>query len=1099
MADSDVNTSDVAKSETDKPIPRRRRHGRIGLGMVSTLSFAALLLTFAILSLSGRTIPISDVLRAQIEANVNARLGSDQLSLGGIDFGVGRDGLPRLIFSNLRLGNPAGGAVAQLNNLRARISLGRLLQGEIAASRLVLTGAQITLRRASDGSFSFGAAGIGEGRSQSFPDFLARIDDALGQGALSSLREVEAGGVVLTLEDARSGRIWQATNATLILRRDDADMTLSVASDVFNGTDEVAEIQISVALNRATTGASVGMAVRNMPAGDIALQAPALSWLGVLDAPISGSVRTQIDQSGALNSLAGTLDIGTGALKPAEAVPPVAFQSARTYFTFDPKRQRIDFSEIAVQSREGEMLATGHTYLTDLEGSWPRAFLGQFRVSEAHYSGGVVFQGPLDLKDVQADLRLRLDPFTVELAQVVAINDSVPVRATGRIEARTGSWHAAIDARTREISHDRVLSYWPTRVAPVTRNWLDNNLKAGVLSDVAAAFRFQTDQDPEISLSFEFDEGIAQVMKQMPPLTKASGRATMVDRTFALFLEQGGMTGGQGGRVDVTGSVFKVGDLSLKPAQADIDISASGPLVAALDILNNPPLRIMDRAKRAVTIADAHADAEAHVSLPLKGGIVPGEVDYRVDARLSDVRSDQIVPGRVLAAKEMRVNVTPELVNVSGPATLDGVALTADWRQPLGADAVNGSSVSGSIELSPTTTAAFGLPLPEGMIAGKGWGQYELTLLPDAPPALELTSDLDGLGLTLASLGWSKPPGVAGGFEMSAHLGQSPAVDAIALSAPGLALNGRLQLGEAGRFEGAVFDQIRVGQWLDASVRLTARGAGQDPAIALTGGRFDLRHFRAGPTGRGGRAPIDINLDGLVVSDSVTLSPVVGRLEQGLAGISGQFEGQVNGQTPVRGTLAPANAGTAVRIQSNDAGGVIRDAGLTPNARGGTLDLVLTPVVGAPGGTYDGQFLIEGIRLRKAPAMADLLDAISVVGLLDQLDGPGIRFETVDGQFRLTRERLTLRQAAAVGGSLGISADGVYDMASKAMDFQGVISPIYFVNGIGSILTRRGEGLFGFNYRMTGTTDNPNVGVNPLSILTPGIFRQIFRRPPPRE
>ena len=155
------------------------------------------------------------------------------------------------------------------------------------------------------------------------------------------------------------------------------------------------------------------------------------------------------------------------------------------------------------------------------------------------------------------------------------------------------------------------------------------------------------------------------------------------------------------------------------------------------------------------------------------------------------------------------------------------------------------------------------------------------------------------------------------------------------------------------------------------------------------------------------------------------------------------------------------------------------------------------PVSGARPGTYNGQFLIEDMRLRKAPLMADLLDAISVVGLLNQLDGPGIHFTTLDGQFRLTPRRLQILQAAAVGPSIGISADGIYDFVSKDLDMRGVISPVYFLNGIGSIFTRRGEGLFGFNYRVTGAVENPRVGVNPLSILTPGMFRRIFRSAPP--
>ena len=77
--------------------------------------------------------------------------------------------------------------------------------------------------------------------------------------------------------------------------------------------------------------------------------------------------------------------------------------------------------------------------------------------------------------------------------------------------------------------------------------------------------------------------------------------------------------------------------------------------------------------------------------------------------------------------------------------------------------------------------------------------------------------------------------------------------------------------------------------------------------------------------------------------------------------------------------------------------------------------------------------------------------------------------------------------------------DGIYDLTTSLMDMQGVISPVYFLNAIGqAVSTRRGEGLFGFNFRLTGSADKPRVRVNPLSILTPGIFRDIFRRPAPK-
>jgi hypothetical protein len=130
--------------------------------------------------------------------------------------------------------------------------------------------------------------------------------------------------------------------------------------------------------------------------------------------------------------------------------------------------------------------------------------------------------------------------------------------------------------------------------------------------------------------------------------------------------------------------------------------------------------------------------------------------------------------------------------------------------------------------------------------------------------------------------------------------------------------------------------------------------------------------------------------------------------------------------------------------------------------------------------------------------MAELLNAISVVGLLDQLSGTGILFNDIDARFRLSPKQVTLLKSSAVGTSMGISMDGYYYFDNGTMRFQGVFSPFYLLNGIGSVLTRKGEGLIGFNFKLLGTPDNPKVKVNPLSLFTPGMFREIFRRPPPK-
>jgi hypothetical protein len=164
-------------------------------------------------------------------------------------------------------------------------------------------------------------------------------------------------------------------------------------------------------------------------------------------------------------------------------------------------------------------------------------------------------------------------------------------------------------------------------------------------------------------------------------------------------------------------------------------------------------------------------------------------------------------------------------------------------------------------------------------------------------------------------------------------------------------------------------------------------------------------------------------------------------------------------------------------------------------ARGGALDMTLRPT--GERGVYDGTLSVSRIRVVGAPVLAELLNAVSVVGLLDQLNGTGILFEDVFGTFRIVPDGVVIREGSAIGASLGVSMSGTYQSATKAIDLQGTISPIYLINSIGGLFSRQREGLFGFNYRLTGTSDAPRVAVNPLSILTPGMFREIFRSPPP--
>jgi hypothetical protein len=402
------------------------------------------------------------------------------------------------------------------------------------------------------------------------------------------------------------------------------------------------------------------------------------------------------------------------------------------------------------------------------------------------------------------------------------------------------------------------------------------------------------------------------------------------------------------------------------------------------------------------------------------------------------------------------------------------------------------------MDLSPAFAREFGVGLPPGTLSGRAPATIVLDLPKEGPPAFTLRSSLGGLGLSVPALDWSLSRAGQGTLDVAGVLGARPRIDQLSLDAPGLQVTGRVTLRDDGQLAEARFDRVRVGDWLDAPVTLTGRGQGAAPAVSVTGGTVDLRRTSVaegdGDGDAGAGAPVDVVLDRLQISDGIALTGFRGAFSTA-GGLDGSFTGRVNGSAPVSGRVAPRDGRSAFRIQSQDAGSVFAAAGLLKRARRGELDLTLLPAGGV--GTYDGFLNVSDVRLRDAPALAELLNAVSVVGLLEQLGGAGIRFSEVEARFRLTPDRVVVTRSSATGSSLGISMDGTYDLTRDRMDMQGVFSPLFLINGIGSFLTRKGEGLIGFNYRLRGTADAPSVQVNPLSILTPGMFREIFRRPAP--
>jgi uncharacterized protein YhdP len=144
---------------------------------------------------------------------------------------------------------------------------------------------------------------------------------------------------------------------------------------------------------------------------------------------------------------------------------------------------------------------------------------------------------------------------------------------------------------------------------------------------------------------------------------------------------------------------------------------------------------------------------------------------------------------------------------------------------------------------------------------------------------------------------------------------------------------------------------------------------------------------------------------------------------------------------------------------------------------------------------------MHNFRLVRVPAMASLLQSVgSLTGMVDMLNGEGIQFSALEAPMTMANNQVVLGDCRAAGPAVGLTAKGGVNLNDGRLAIDGVIVPSYGLNSmLGGIpivgrlmVSRKGEGVFGLTYSLKGPADKPNVGVNPLSALTPGIFRRIF-------
>ncbi len=1081
-----------------QPAPRRRRRSlhvlRWSIRLLAVLCFlGAGAIYFGI----GTRMDAPQWLRQRLETRIEQELNGLQLEFGEINFVMNRGWRPRIGMRDVTLRAADGSPIVQLADAEISMAMRPLLQGTIQPKRIYLSGLYANLRRESDGiALSLSEGGSPLRQAANLPQLIEQWDRQFELPVLSSLTEVATDGVTLRYEDARLGRVWTLDGGHVRFTRQAQSLTISSGFSVLSGRQDVGAVEANYKSDIGDAAAEFGILISDIASEDIAVQTPALGWLQVLRTSISGSLRGGINSDGGLLPLSAGLQIGRGVIQPAPEALPIPIHSAHSYFTFFPLEQRLQFDELKINSGWGSGTMEGNAELAGISDGRLTDLVGQLQFTDLTLNPRGLYAEPQIFQGVTADFRLQPAPFRFQLGEMLVEHEGRQIRLDGRLQTGPEGWEYALNARSDRLDLAQVKSLWPAGAAEKPRRWVVENIFQAQAQDVNFALRGKGRSKPFYALDANFTGAEVKFQKHMPRVRGGAGHFSLYNTRMVVVASDGVVTADDGGAVQVAGTSFIIPDTSVRDGTPGIArVVAQGSVTAGLSLLNRPPLSIMDKARLPVDLAAGQLHVVGTLALPLKPKVAPEEILYHYQGTVTGVESETLVPGHVVAAQSLALRGDQGQVNLSGAGSLSGIPVSATWSQKVGTKASPASRVTGEVEISQEALDTLQIGLPRGTLSGQGQGRYQLDLVPNKPPQLQFSSDLVGTALRIPQISWRKPPQTPGRLDMDVTLSTPVKIDRLALEAPGLQARGWVSTKENGGLKQANLSTVTVGNWMRGAVSFIGLNNGL-AETRITSGTLDLQ--RAPFSGESGSSsggssqtgPITMRLDRLQVTESIALTSFQGKFST-RGGLNGQFTGNLNGATPVSGVVVPKPGGVATRIRSEDAGGVFQAAGILRHGRGGSFDMTLLP--SKQPGEYDGEIKIKNTRIKNAPSMAALLNAISVIGLLDELSGGGILFTGMEAKFRLGSTHLVLHESSAVGPSLGLSMDGIYDLKTGALNMRGVISPIYIINAIGRVVARKGEGLFGFAFKLRGTSDDPKVSVNPLSALAPGMFREIFR------
>ncbi|MEK1887138.1 MAG: DUF3971 domain-containing protein [Phyllobacterium sp.] len=677
----------------------------------------------------------------------------------------------------------------------------------------------------------------------------------------------------------------------------------------------------------------------------------------------------------------------------------------------------------------------------------------------------------------------------------------------------TPAMRLSLQVPAMPVAHARQL--WPIWVATGARRWMVENLSGGTTKDSRidvnfAAGRFNGPGKPpplepdEVQVDFSVEGSRFNIVGDLPPVRNADGKISVRGARTTIKLQNGVSITPNNREAHVVDGTLVIPWGPQRPVLSDLDLNLAGDASAVAEIIGYKPINAVKNLPFTPDEIKGNVKAHVLVTFPITRRAPPGSLTYNAEMALSDVSIAKKIDGQLITDANGTLSVTRDEARLDAEAKLNGIPADVELFEPL-----NGNTAKRdqrvTLRLDDKTRNAL-FPALDPLLSGPI--SVDISKAADGSPVA--TADLTKAEIKLAQLGWTKGAGVKATAKFALQQnGDTSTIKDLDVAGDTFRIQGDVKV-VSGDLSSADFSNVKLNRGDDIAVKVARTQYGY--RVDVKGDSFDARPLlnqitdkkqKSGDTGGKQRVLINADIDKVVGFYSETFRNVSLSYEGVGSNVSGlAFNAITNsGQKAIAADSSESGA-RSISLQSRDAGAVLRFFGFYEKMEGGSINVALDSKGDGPlRGQIDAQnfTLVNEPRLAKlvstSPNGTSLNDAVQ-----KNIDVSRVTFDRGFSQIEKGSNYINLANGVIRGSTIGTTFQGILSDPRGNMNLTGTFMPAYGINRLfgelpilGMFLGNgRDRGLIGITYRLQGPLKQPQIIVNPISVIAPGIFRSIF-------